>query len=108
MPLDKQVPRQDGGEPHNYQTTHKEKTVSEYEHLLMAGIASPETCYQTFVTPNKLDWGVGLKCGDRVYVSIPDQHVETIATHKATAVIRYVGNVKFQNRHTFGVEIMVM
>ena len=59
--------------------------LSEYEHLLMAGIASPETRYQTFVTPNKLDWGVGLKCSDRVYVSIPV--VETIATHKATAVI---------------------
>ena len=121
LPRDKQVPRLDGGFPHNYQTMYKEKTVtvfseeddiaplSEYEHLLMAGIQSPDARYQTFVATNKLDWGVQLKCGDRVSVSIPGQHAtETMATRKAAAVIRYVGGVKTLIGLTFGVEIVVI
>ena len=121
LPRDKQVPRQDGDFPHNYQTMYEEKTVtvfseeddvaplSGYEHLLMACIQSLEARYQTFVATNKLDWGVQLKCGDHVYVSIPGQHAaETMATQRAAAVIRYVGGVKPLNGLTFGVEIVVM
>ena len=121
LPRDKQVPRQDGGQPHNYQTMYKEKTVtvfseeddmaplSEYEHLLMAGIESPDARYYTFSTTNKLDWGVQLKCGDRVSVSIPGQHAaETKPTHKTAGVIRYIGGVNTLNGLIFGVEIVVI
>ena len=125
LPRDKQVPRLHGlvgiGFPHNYQTMYKEKTVtvfseeddiaplSEYEHLLMAGIEYPDARYYTFSTTNKLDWGVQLKRGDRVSVSIPGQHAaETKATQRAAGVIRYVGGVKTLNGLIFGVEIVVM
>ena len=120
IPAEKQIPRSDGRDVHNYQTMYKEHTItlfcggedvsplSDYDHLLLAGIQSPAARYQTFIAPNKLDWGARFKVGDYVLVSITGPYAaESGATQKASAVIRYVGPVEGLPGLTFGVEILV-
>jgi len=122
IPAEKQIPRSDGKATHNYQTMYKEHTItlfcggegeevsplSNHDHLLLAGIRSPAARYQTFIAPNKLEWGSQLKVGDRVLVSMPGPYAaESGATQKASAVIRYVGPVEGLPGLTFGVEIVV-
>jgi len=120
IPLEKQIQRTDGKASHNYQTMYKGRTItlfsdeehvaplSSYDHLLLAGIQSLEARYQTFVAPNKLDWGSQLRVGDRVLVSIPNIYAaESGATQNTSAMIKYVGPVEGLPGLTFGVEILV-
>ena len=122
IPAEKQIPRSDGRDVHNYQTMYKEHTItlfcggegedvsplSDYDHLLLAGIRSPAARYQTFIAPNKLEWGARLKVGECVFVSITGPYAaESGATQRASAVIRYVGPVEGLPGLTFGVEILV-
>lgn len=119
IPVEKQVQRSDGKAVHNYQTMYNERTItlfsdgedvsplSDYDHLLLAGIQSSEDRYQTFIAPNKLDWGSQLKVGDHVLVSIPDPlAAESGATQKSSAIITFVGRVGLPGL-IFGVEILV-
>ena len=119
IPGEKQIPRTDGKATHNYQTLYQDYTItlycdeedvaplSDYDHLLLAGIQSLNYRYQTFITPNKLEWGGQLKVGDRVLVSIPDFIASLSgATRKTSAVIQYIGPLDGVPGLTFGVEIM--
>ena len=79
-PKEKQI-LQDGQATHNYQTMNTDCTITlhcdekdvsplnHYEYLLLAGIQSLEACYQTFIAPDKLDWGSHLKVGDHTPVA---------------------------------------
>lgn len=114
IPDKKQIPRADGRDTHNYQIMYKDHNItlfcdcedvaplSDYEHLLLAGVQSSKVRYRTFV--NKLEWGSQLKVCDHVLVSIPD---ESGVTQKVSAMIQFLGPVKGLPGLTFGVEIMV-
>lgn len=71
--------------------------------LLLEGIKSHMARFDVF--SNQLDWGLKLKPGDAVYVSLPSQHA--IPVQYAAAVIRFVGHLKTEPGIQFGVEITV-
>ena len=129
IPEEKQIPQADGRATHNYQimyysdietkSMYRDHTItlfcdeedvsplSDYDHLLLAGIQNPETRYHIFITPNKLEWGAQLKVDDRVLVSIPDPiAAKSGTTRKTSAMIQYVGPVESLPGLTFGVEIL--
>ena len=122
IPLSQMVPRSDGQRAHNYRTISKDSTVTFYEgdedeenvapltrneYGLLAGVKSPWARYKTFLE-GKLDWGTKLKKGDQVSVELPGLGAAPSgATPRASAVIRFVGEVKTLPGITFGVEIKV-
>ena len=111
IPGDKLIPRNDGKRPNNYRLV-KDETITVYadaetdiaplndhEFLLMAAIESPLARYEAFIS-DKLEWGVGLKPGDAVYVTVQ-------GNVRVSAIIRCVVDVTKQSGLLFGVEIMV-
>ena len=119
IPGDALVPRSEGQnvlKPFNYRLV-KDPSVAVYcsetdvaplsdkEFLLLEAIQSQITRYDVFIVGNKVEWGCGLKRGDRVYVSIPGPIV--ISNQRAASVIRYVGGLPPEPGLIFGIEITV-
>ena len=112
-------PRSDGQNAHNYRTLHKDSAtfyddgvdvapLTQYENGVLAGVASPSARYGVFLEKDKLDWGTRLRKGDRVLVEMPGlEAAASGAAPRASAVIRYVGEVKTLSGITFGVDIQV-
>ena len=110
----------DGKAAHNYETVLKDHLITlfcpandiaplnKYEYDLLCGIESQEARYQTFISPDILDWGSELKVGNVVRVSIQVSHSsKSVATKNVSSVLRYVGPVNNLPGITFGVEITV-
>ena len=123
IPPSQMVPRSDGQRAHNYRTISKDSTATFYEsdedeenvapltrneYGLLAGVKSPGARYKIFLEVGKLDWGTKLRKGDQVSVEMPGLGAASSrATPRASAVIRFVGEVKTLPGITFGVEIKV-
>ena len=113
IPHSNRVPRNDGQKTHNFRTVSRDSPATFYEaddgtdvaplsaneYGVLAGVKSPGARYQIFLKKSKLDWGTKLKIGDQVSVELPPD--------RASAVVRYVGEVKTLPGITFGVEITV-
>ena len=74
------------------------------EFLLMQGIRQPAERIETF-NRGKLDWGLSLCPGSKVYVKLPDSNISMDKWAKAT--VHYVGRVGNLRGTQFGVEILV-
>ena len=110
IPGEKLIPRNDGKRPHNYRLV-KDETVtvyaeasdiaplSENDFLLLLAIKSPLSRFEVF-SSDKTEWGLGLKPGDGVYVTIQ-------GSVRASAAIQFIGEITKHSGLLFGVEIMV-
>lgn len=116
------LPRSDGQPPHNYHTLTKESPATFYEDArdqnlapltpneydVLVGVKASLARYRIFVN-DLLDWGIGLKVGDKVLVEVPlnEGASPSEICPKVYAEIKYVGPVKTLPGITFGVEIKV-
>ena len=117
IPQAQRVPRNDGQKAHNFRTISRDSPATFYvdddgtdlaplsanEYGVLAGVKSLWARYQIFLKSGKLDWGTKLKTGDQVSVELP----RLPTPDRASAVVRYVGEVKTLPGITFGVEITV-
>ena len=114
IPENEITPRIDRQTPHNYRLKQdptvtlfcKEDDIAplgKRDFLLLEGIKSHMARFDVF--SNQLDWGLKLKPGDVVYVSLPSRY--PVPVQYAAAVIRFVGHLKTEPGIQFGVEITV-
>jgi ubiquitin thioesterase CYLD len=115
IPHSERVPRSDGQNTHNFRTVSRDSPATFYEaddgtdlaplsaneYGVLVGVKSLWARYQIFLKSGKLDWGAKLKIGDQVSVELP----RLSTPDRASAVVRYVGEVKTLPGITFGVEI---
>ena len=112
------VPRNDGGKPHNYRLARDMTVTLQAEgdevapldwrdYSLLEAIKSAHSRFDTFISADKMVWGLSLKEGSEVFVAMnpeEDHH----SWLRSRAVVRWVGELRGRERGTvFGVEIMV-
>lgn len=120
IPRAERAPCSDGQKAHNYHTISRESPatfyddgtdvapLNQHEYGVLVAVKSPTARYNVFLKLGMLDWGTKLKKGDQVSVELPGlQAVSSGSALRASAVVRYIGEVKTQPGITFGVEIKV-
>ena len=112
------VPRNDGGKPHNYRLARDTTVTLRAEdeevapldwrdYSLLEAIKSPHSRFDTFISADKMEWGLSLKEGSKVFV-IMNPEEDHHSWLRSRAVVRWVGELGGKERGTvFGVEIMV-
>ena len=112
------VPRNDGGKPHNYRlardTTITLRAAEEEvapldwrDYSLLEAIKSAHSQFDTFISTDRMEWGLSLKEGSEVFVvvNLEEDHHSWL---RSRAVVRWAGELGGSERGTvFGVEIMV-
>lgn len=109
IPEDERIPRSDEARPNNYRLAKEEAItvyagfldiapLSDHDFNLLLAIDCLLARYKVFIS-NEMKWGLGLKTGDAVNVTIQGNDVH--------AVVRYIGEVVKNTGLFFGVEIMV-
>ena len=111
------VPRNDGGKPHNYRLGRdttitlraEEEEVAPLDwrdYSLLEAIKSAHSRFDTFISADKMEWGLSLKEGSEVFATaFSEEHHSWLHSR---AVVHWVGELGGRERGTvFGVEIMV-
>ena len=72
----------------------------------LEAIPTPKARFSVYVTDGWMDWGVAVKKGDKVYISVPMKG--DIEGRCSTAIVHYIGRLGEDQPGTmFGVEIIV-
>ena len=118
IPSQDVVSRKDGGKPHNYRLARdmtvtlraEEEEVAPLDRedfLLLEAIKSAHSRFVTYISINKMVWGLSLKEGSEVFVVMNPEEPQTPQL-RSRALVRWTGELGEKERGTvFGVETMV-